>query len=200
MTAGSPANRAARCHHASVYPSPLLALHTALLQPRPPSFSLSIPTTPGDSHSSFHMPFSKPGIWYFLLLPADIYRKPDLGVGECRGSFNLLCPSVTYSGRHSTWLRHPASHSCCARRLLWGQGHRQLPHGPSLVRRQRTAGFRKWTLDQRRSGQGWCTDAPIQISNADSVAGSVCSPILIRTRRRSPAFPKPDSIWKETYQ
>lgn len=101
MTAGSPANRAARCHHASVYPSPLLALHTALLQPRLPSFSLSIPTTPGDSHSSFHMPFSKPGIWYFLLLPADIYRKPDLGVGECRGSFNLLCPSVTYSGRHS---------------------------------------------------------------------------------------------------
>lgn len=54
MTAGSPANRAARCHHASVYSSPLLALHTALLQPRPPSFSLSIPTTPGDSHSSFH--------------------------------------------------------------------------------------------------------------------------------------------------
>lgn len=87
-----------------------------------PSFSLSIPTTPGYFHSSFCMLFSKPGIWYFLLLPADIYRKPNLGGCECRGSFDLLCPSVTYSWHHSSLALPPSCPFSPCSELALGAG------------------------------------------------------------------------------
>lgn len=91
----------------------------------------------------FLMLFSKPGIWYFLLLSADIVSATGPGWGA-----NIMACSESII---PAWL-HCILYCPCPVFALRQRNH-QLRCVPRLVQCQRTIGFNKCILDQRRSEQ-----------------------------------------------